>query len=464
MLTQEQSDIVDAVMSKKDGIISVNAIAGAGKTSTVNAIVRTIKPKNGFYTAFNKAIVKDSARKFGDVIECKTVHSLAYRYLMPKMEIKDMSYDDITEDIDIDDKCVIRDTINDFFLSRYTDFHKFIQTQDENIRQYEQLCVKYISMMNDGKINPSFNFMLKALHCDLANGDTNIQKDMLILDEAQDVSGVTYEIFRLIDSPKKIVLGDKYQNIYSFMNTINIFDVIENDTKMRLTKSFRCNTDIAMKIEDYGKQHLEDSFVFKGNENVEERKVTNVIITRTNSGLISYMYDFISRGVEFGTVRSINEIFACPIAIFTASRGKEVYDSRYKFLEREYRKLKTKLQHVTYREFSNHICKTIDNDREIMSAISLLNILRGKNINIYNLKEQAIQMNNDMNNIIATAHSFKGLEADRVFIGDDMNNALYDAINGNSDNPMEELNLYYVALSRARNIIENDNFNISKDN
>ena len=52
-----------------------------------------------------------------------------------------------------------------------------------------------------------------------------------------------------------------------------------------------------------------------------------------------------------------------------------------------------------------------------------------------------------------TVHSFKGKEADIVYIEDDLNESCRKAILGNDK---EELRLYYVALSRAvKKIINN---------
>ena len=85
---------------------------------------------------------------------------------------------------------------------------------------------------------------------------------------------------------------------------------------------------------------------------------------------------------------------------------------------------------------------------------------------------------------IATAHSYKGLEADKVTFSEDLNKSLSTAytdivqINNDSDNEFlnndsdsdcviksgnqypkrltETLNLYYVAMTRAKTKLEND--------
>ena len=66
-----------------NGILAVNAGAGAGcgKTSTAQLIVAELKPKKGFYTAFNSAIVSETSLKFPSSIECKTQHAFALKYV-----------------------------------------------------------------------------------------------------------------------------------------------------------------------------------------------------------------------------------------------------------------------------------------------------------------------------------------------------------------------------------------------
>ena len=121
MLTLEQQQVVDTVCSSigEGKIIAVEAVAGSGKTSTAKAVIETYKPKQGFYTAFNKAIVTDSADKFGNLIDCKTIHSLAYRYIKPKKPIEELTVLSIKEDLDYETKTTIINLLDSFFRSSY---------------------------------------------------------------------------------------------------------------------------------------------------------------------------------------------------------------------------------------------------------------------------------------------------------------------------------------------------------
>lgn len=811
-LTQEQQRVVDTVCSSTDNrIIAVNSIAGSGKTSTGEAVIRAYQPKNGFYTAFNKAIVTDSAKKFGNLIDARTIHSLAYKYVKPNKSIEDLNYSTITEDIAYDDKAIIIDALDDFFRSSSNNIYEYAseRTNDEYL---QNLIADYANMMLEGKIPPTFNYMLKCLHLMLLNKEIQIDFDLFILDECltedmlvttstgdrtiksivnslkrneevlvksfnitdkiyefkkasnplisynrevleikteglnkikctpnhkiltqrgyveakdliigkdyilldnptnqktkyilnneqyqvmlgsylgdgclqkqskyntyrlnftqgvkqleylkwktnafnltnsikpiksgytkkeniyqstysptfiledtpfnlvlkdlsplglaiwfmddgsrykinsnkfteeennllckmlkdkfnilaktikekngfyaiyildehalyqtikdylypgfeykfyctftteysytlnnkyksyggnfitsitnignhtvydfevednhnfvtsksrnsskiivhncQDTTAVTLEIFKLINADRKVIFGDKYQNIYSFMNTVNAFEEIEDLNILKLTKSFRCNPYIAEIVEEFGNRYLEDNFSYKGNDCLKKSTNPNIAyITRTNAMLIERMYDLINQNQSFTLTRNINEIFALPIALLNAASGREVFDKKYKYLQKEYKNYYNDRRN--YSSFYEYIFSIMD-DQLIENVSKMLISFANKNINIYDIKSKVITLKPNPNIILTTAHAFKGLEADFVFIEDDLNNTVNRTIQrmkdlytiAESDNFLdtkqyltkeqkEDLNTYYVALSRAKTAITN---------
>lgn len=472
-LTEEQQQVVDTVCSIPDGrIIAVNAIAGSGKSHCSEAAIRAYKPKTGFYTAFNKAIVEDSRKRFGNLLESKTIHAIAYKYIKPTKAIEDLNYSTIKERISYDDKAIVIDTLDDFFRSNSIDVAEYVTNRigDEYL---QHLVVDYANMMLEGKIPPTFNYMLKCLHIMLEHKEVEIDVDLLIFDEGQDVVAVTLEIFKLINANQKLILGDKYQNIYSFMNTVNAFEELDNLNTLKLTKSFRCNPYIADIVENYGKTYLDTDFAYKGNEVIQPEDTFKVAyITRTNAMLIERMHNLLSEGQTFTLTRNVNEIFALPMALLNAATGKPVYDKRYKYLEKEYRNF-NKVR-SSYRNFYEYI-SIITEDPLLDSVTRTLMSFFNKRINIYDLKQKVQEIRKPNPNVVlTTAHAFKGLEMDSVFIEDDLNNSvnrtiqrmqeliptvsatsMIDTRQYLSKEQKEDLNTYYVALSRAKTIITN---------
>lgn len=455
MLTEEQQLVVDTVCSSDDRIIAVNSIAGSGKTSTGDAVIRALKPTKGFYTAFNKAIVSDSASKFGNLITCKTIHALAWQYIRPT-RIEELSVATITENIAYDDKQTVIDLLDMFYRSAATDIEEFLnnKTDDENIKN---LVIEYADKMLTGKIPVSYNYMLKCLHIMLLNDEINIDYDLFILDEAQDTTAVALEIFKLINAKKKVVFGDKYQNIYSFMDTVNAFEELDNLNLLRLTKSFRCNPIVANTVEAFGIKHLEPDFRFKGNDLIKSNPTPSIAyVSRTNASVIERMYTLMCLNVSFRSIRSIDELFALPIAIDSLTQYKNVSDKRYKYLEKEFYKF---LSYDNYYSFTEYLQFTMSNPA-IIAACNTVNRFKRLNLDLIYVKERLKTFNTSKQIIVTTAHAYKGLEADTVIIENDLNNSVAQAVNSieRTKEVKETLNTYYVALSRARTILKNCNY------
>ena len=473
MLTKEQQAIVDAVCTEDSDsrIIAVNAVAGSGKTSTADAVIRAYNPSNGFYTAFNRAIVQDSEKRFGKMLSCKTIHALAYKYCRPKKPIEDLNYLTIKEPISYEDKAIVIETIDDFFRSSSTNLEEFakLKVGDENL---QNLALEYADKMLRGEISPTFNFLLKNLHLQLLDRETEINFDLLILDECQDTTAVALEIFKLINAKKKLILGDRFQNIYSFMNTVNAFEELDDLRLLRLTKSFRCNPTIAATVEEYGRQYLEEEFSYEGNEEIPDKNESLAFITRTNSALIERMDLLMDTGHSFKLTRKPEEIFALPMALLTASSGKSVINKKFKFLEKEFKRYQD--VNDSFTSFFDYLQVAV-NDEAVNMACRVLNKFKDKKINLFDVYNKVKAMKPDPRIILTTSHAFKGLEADSVVIEEDLNQCVNKVIARlrmlKEDLPFgesifelkkyldksdkEDLNTYYVALSRARNKITN---------
>ena len=81
VLTPEQYEIREH-LTHEDGMVLVSAGAGTGKSFLARQLVEALEPNKVLYTAFNKAIVVEAEDKFDSpVVECKTLHALAYRLI-----------------------------------------------------------------------------------------------------------------------------------------------------------------------------------------------------------------------------------------------------------------------------------------------------------------------------------------------------------------------------------------------
>jgi len=319
--------------------------------------------------------------------------------------------------------------------------------QESTVIKLTALAGKYINLMIEDKANPTFNFLLKWFHFLLAEGDIETNYDLVIFDEIQDSTAVALEIFTLIDAKWKLGLGDEDQAIYLFMNLVNGFEVLKDTTTFHLTKTFRCSTTIAESIEKFGKVNLHRDFHFEGIEH-PMRDGKTAYITATNSAIVSIINDLHREGQGYILTRPIKEIFAAPLAVLTAGKGKAVLHKQYKFLESEYKHfLKSE-----YNSFEKYLAEEVD-DNEIRQTVKLLQTLRQKRINIWDVLAEAKRSKRDPLVTVGTFFSLKGLGFETVHVNTDINNAVQRVLDQGGpedDNDKVILKGAYVTYSRAR--------------
>ena len=449
--TGQQHDVLD-YMIEKDGILLVEAGPGTGKSFMSREVAAAVQPKRALYTAFNKAIVMEGISRFkGLNVECKTLHALAYRYCKPEMDITDISYKCIAEKIPYKAKRRVIDAINEFFVSASADMFHYMEEYFDNPEDvlYRSIATKYIEKMLNKELAPTFNFMLKYFHLCLAQGSVTCQYDLVILDEINDTTAVALEIFKLIDAPKKLGLGETNQAIYDFLNLVNGFELLEDEADiLRLTQSFRCSERIAERIQTFMRDSVNPDFEFAGTDEPVANGKT-LFCTATNASIINEIHERIADGRGFHLLRELKEIFAYPMAIITAGRGKPVYQFKYKFLEdefEEYKKVGTK----GYSWFQ-HLLEAVG-DNETKSAVNLLMRLKRQNVNLFELYNAAKAADDDLYYTIATVYTSKGLEFEQVYICDDLNARISKIREEGGIKNHDDLvayRCYYVAVSRC---------------
>jgi len=448
--TEEQAAVID-YMVQNDGIVLVEAKAGTGKSFMSRRVVKELPIKSGIYTAFNKAIVEEGVNRFsGTHIECKTLHALAYRYVKPKLEIKSFSYNSIVEKITYSEKRKIIDALDTFFVSDSTCMDEYFKKYfKKHARRKFMITIAtgYVTKMVNEEVNPTFNFLLKYLHLMLVEKTVSITVDLMILDEINDVTAVSLEIFRLVNAPKKLGLGESHQAIYEFLNLVNGFEILKDEAvTMEFTQSYRCSVDVASRIEYKMKSCLGKNFKFKGTD----KPVTNgktLYCTLTNATIVEMIQQRLECGKSFTLLRKPADIFAAPLAVLSASKGKRPYQSKFEFLLDVFDEFKVQTKYATYFQFLLHEV----NDEEINNAVRVLQKFSYDGVNLYTLYKDAKNAKPDKNYIISTVFTAKGLEMETVYIADDLNKKFSLACEGrlSDSDTLTIARCYYVACSRC---------------
>jgi len=458
--TPEQGDILDWVVTE-DGIVMVSAGAGTGKSFMAEHIARTLKPKNALYTAFNKAIVMEGNARFRGVnMECKTLHALAYKYVEPG-KIEDFTYTCVKENMCYAKKAMIIKAMDMFFVSSSSDMYEFLEDYfqlEKDVDKMVNICSRYIDKMVDGSISPTFNFLLKYFHLMLLEGSVECKYDLVILDEINDTTAVALEIFKLIDSPKKLGLGETNQAIYQFLNLVDGFELLKDEKLLHLTQSFRCSTHIAKRIQAFMQGEVSKDFKFIGTD----EPVTNgkfLYCTMTNALIIDRIHQRLSSRKGFKLLRLPKDIFACPLALMTVNSGKEPYQKKYKFLLDEYDYFRDLPQGEKKQTFFQYLLENVE-DTEIQNAVKLLLSFKSRGIDLWDLfrRTKAAQVDEDYT--ISTVFTSKGLEFESVEIADDLNGKIQLIRDKGGIADEEDLvayRCYYVACSRAgKNLLKAD--------
>lgn len=449
--TPEQHDVLDWT-ADNDGILLVSAGAGTGKSFMAKQVANKLQPENGLYTAFNKAIVQEGVARFkGTNMECKTLHALAYKYVNPKQDIQDLTYTCIKENISYGMKYKIITGVNMFFVSASIDMYEFFEEYYATEKAWEKLSeisVKYIEMMVSGVINPTFNFLLKYFHLMLVENSIDCKYDLVILDEINDTTAVALEIFKLINSPKKLGLGETNQAIYQFLNLVDGFEILDNESQLKLTQSFRCSENIAFRIQEFMRKEANPDFTFVGTDEPVANGKT-LYCTMTNALIINKIYDRLTAGKGFYLLRKPADIFACPLALMSASSGKKPFQKKYMFLVDEYEHWQDSPKRG--QSYFQYLLDHVD-DTEVSNAVRLLLSFKRRGINLFDIYKRAKEAPVDHLYTIATVFTSKGLEYEDVYIADDLNTKITSIRDNGGVQTEEDLvayRCYYVACSRA---------------
>ena len=463
-LTEEQLNIINEVKSGTP-FIKVVAFAGTGKTTLLYEIAKQTRGIK-LYLAFNKAIQIEATNKFKNTKTIvKTTHSLAYNYVINRYGLnlrKNYSTMEIVQIYNVDYA-----TANTAKII----FENFCNSASSGLNAdtpEKILAKKIFEDMQNKKIDVTHSFYLKQFQLDILAQNVIIPEyDMLLLDEAQDTNDVTLSIFYNIPAKQKIIVGDRHQQIYSFRGSINAINKIQAKI-FYLTHSFRFNEKIAFKATNFLQIFKNEKKSLKGLGN-HTKIQTKAIISRTNAELILQMKYLIEDEKKFKTIRNPKDIFSLALNLRNLSNEEEV-EKEYKFLnsfKQEYQFLSKSQKSSFDFDIFKFIEDKIEDDIELLSALKIAKV---KDLDkIYKIALEYYNQN-DADIFLTTAHTSKGLEFDEVVITDDflcytsiakwfIENEILDIKSGyleffkqncKDQKYIDELNLYYVALTRTK--------------
>ncbi|GAB6188712.1 UvrD-helicase domain-containing protein [Marinitoga arctica] len=501
-LTTEQIEIIKKARNSN---LIINAFAGSGKTTTLLSIAYALRNKSFLFLAFNRSVKEEIEYKIKksklNNIKVLTTHGLAYKFAKNDLKFKKIGKElntlEISKilDIDIFIADLVKIAFNDFCNGDYTSISdktiEEILNSNQKLRfikeQKEYLKTKLLNIWNlyiENKLPMTHNVYLKFFHLNIEKYRNYINFDYILLDEAQDTNEVVLDIFKKLKG-KKIIVGDPHQQIYSFRGSINAMYKIRNEISAEisyLTESFRFPNYISNKANIILKDFKgEEKEIISFNQNSNNTISNMCFITRTNATLIKLIDTL--KNFEIKLVRSPQEIFHLPLNIYYYI--KYLNNGKYKDKIKE----RWILNFESLEELKNY-AEDFE-DYELVSAINIAEEYDEKLFSLLNMAKEKYKKNKGKI-FLATAHSSKGLEWDKVVVCHDFQNLIdllkkekyksiknfqksylnhiHKIINGEKSvfkhqYIIDEINLFYVAITRTKKDLiiysNSDIFNIN---
>lgn len=266
--SNEQELSVRSILGNEN--IKIIAFSGTGKTTTLELIANTFKSKKILYLCFNKGIQKAASERFGNNVKVSTIHSLAMgavRKYRPNVNLELRNYKEsgIAKLFNTDYKTAKEALLifNGFCISDSSEI-----SISSSSTEGKKFAKEMYERMECGKMPSSHNFYLKLYEQLLIKKVIPMgEYSIALLDEAQDANPIQLSVFNNINTNRRVYVGDRHQQIYSFMNSVNSMDKVDG-LDVYLTQTFRLNIEVAALASDLLARFKNERIRIKSNKAV----------------------------------------------------------------------------------------------------------------------------------------------------------------------------------------------------
>jgi len=470
--TEEQK----AIFENENADKKIEAVAGSGKTTTLIEYAERHKDKNILYLAFNRSVAREVSAKAPLNLVVLTAHSLAFRGMFAgkKPSLKPLTsrlienyllfkVRGITLKVGIKRVLffeLIKKIVDNWFYSDYFSFRDFFENWIKDNNQYLKAVVekdkispkgvtellydsalKIIKLLSSGEVPIPHDFYLKEFQLK----KPKLNYDVIMLDEAQDSNPAMLSII-LNQDAQKIIVGDPHQQIYAWRGAVNSMDRVNFPT-FRLSKSFRFGEEVALLSEVLIKKYKEiDNFEVKGVGGGKKEGLKNLIVARSNAGLLVRSLNLADRGEKFrieGGISALMTLDDPKVSLKDIILFKETGRTTNYFLSA----FKDWIELIEFAKENSEVYPTL------YGFVKLVNEF-GNRILVYLEEIEAMQKEIDeevdeYDIVLSTVHKAKGLEFNEVTLINDFP----DIGSKNLKDRVEVINLLYVAITRSRTTV-----------
>jgi len=456
--TAEQQPIIGYEGNK----LVVKAYAGCGKTWTLVAYANAHPNLRILYLAYNRAIRDEGAQKFPPNVICKTSHQLAWPQFgrLYDHKLGNIRLTDAAELLETRKWADVRESIavlNAFLASADPEVmlpHVAAALDQET---YETCGEAHIDMLmaNAARLWEAMIDVEHSLPCQhdaylklYQLSKPVLDYDVILFDEAQDSNPVTAALVAG-QQARKIFVGDQWQQIYRWRGAENALDqqVEAGADVMYLTNSFRFGPMIAGVANAILRQQGETrplvglgprdkvmtSLPFGcGHYTVLNRTVMGVLMTAIDAVLAGKMVYWVG-GIEAYQLADLEDVHAL--------KSNRHGDIRNKRLFRPFGDFGTFVEAAEESKDAemNRLVRITKEHHDIPRLVA-------------DLRDHTTDDPAAADIVVSTAHKAKGLEWDVVVLQDDFPD-IFDTEKVTPEQRKDELNLLYVANTRARKVL-----------
>lgn len=469
--TDQQAEIMDVLPTGVN--VKVIAGAGAGKTETLNQAARRMDG-NGLFTAFNRDIVQDAAGRFPEHVACLTTHKLAsnamfksYRRRIFRSKSRQpsrmlASMLGITEPITflLSGTVVTPATIArlaNATVARFCNTDRDLISRRDVPRQVgltggeeEQLAEVVLThartiwedlLHSDydggGRFNIDPNHLLKLFT--LRKPD--LPYDFILLDEAQDTNPAVASMLLRQDA-QLIAVGDPAQAINEWRGAIDALTRWPAKVTLTLSQSFRFGEPIAEEGNKWLALLGTDLRLTGagGPSVVGECQRPDAVLCRTNATAATEVLDALTLGRKValpGETR--NKIVGLAQACEQLQAGRRTDNPELALFS-------------TWGQVRDYVKEEDGSGGDLRAFVTMID-KHGAGVVLDAMKRTVTEQDADL--VISTAHKAKGRQWDGVRIAADFTDPR-DESGKPLPVPPGELRLAYVAVTRARKVLDRD--------
>jgi hypothetical protein len=458
--TEEQQVALSKFHSGRD--LKVSAFAGTGKTTTLSLLAKSRRAK-GAYLAFNRSIADESRDKFPREVDCRTTHSVAWRAISSARRFSSGKMNDslypkqLSEELHLADRIfggMMRlDGTQQASLVLRT-IRCFCETADDVVGKHHIPRMGRLLGTADADRGELDDWVLQTAksvwarktseHDDMplghdgylklwAIGHPRLSYEFIMLDEAQDTNAVVLGV--LAEQEAQIVyVGDKHQQIYEWRGAVNAMDKLTDCDESFLTQSFRFGPEIASAATNVLRT-LGEQRNLRGNPGRQSEVLfggtARTILARTNATVISEVLGSLNANETPCVIGGTAELEQLVKDVFGLKEGKPG----------------KRPELFGFRDWSEVIAfSQTEEGAELRMFVQL--VLQHGEKALYKAVKSAVEDESQADIVISTTHKAKGREWESVRIATDFASS---AKQDSQPVPEEEVRLFYVAMTRAKN-------------